>query len=557
MQVETSTGVAATRKLPTLAFPRRRPEDTALYRAVCENLETFLARAEQSGRSVPRFVVRELRAYLKCGLLPFGFVRVRCTQCGVERLVAFSCKGRGICPSCVGRRMADTAAHLVDRVVPEVPVRQWVLSLPWALRLRMAYDSRLCSAVLSLHVRGIFDALRRRARRDFGVANGRCGAVTFVQRFGDALNLNVHFHSLVLDGVYVEGPEGVRFRPLPPPSDAEIERVARGLARRLMRLLERRGLLEEEVQSDPALDDSVLLELAAASVQGRVASGSRAGRRVLRLGDRIDPDDLRETHAPLCANVGGVSLHAGVAVPARDRRRLERLCRYVARPPIASERLSAQDDGRLLYRLKRRWRDGTTHVLFEPIELVERIAALIPPPRAHLVRYHGELAPAARRRARVVRDRVPLAPESSAVSAPAQAPAPGASRSEDPGHPSRTDSAADSRQSGASAYVGSRCRPDERATVPASHPSSASGPDSDGFPRARRLSWAQLMQRVFLVDVLECPVCAGRMRLVAAIVEPRVVARILAHLGLPARAPPLRPAPADPSAGSHDETDPA
>ncbi len=135
--------------------------------------------------------------------------------------------------------MTDTAAHLVDRVVPEVPVRQWVLSLPWALRLRMAYDSRLCAAVLSLHERAIFRALRRRARDGLGVGNGRCGAVTFVQRFGDALNLNVHFHTLTLDGVYVDCAQGVRFRPLPAPTDAEIERVARSLPRRLMRLLER------------------------------------------------------------------------------------------------------------------------------------------------------------------------------------------------------------------------------------------------------------------------------------------------------------------------------
>ncbi len=312
------------------------------------------------------------------------------------------------------------------------------------------------------------------------------------------------------------------------------------------------------MQSDQALDDSVLPQLAAASAQGRVASGARAGRRVLRLGDRIDAEDVRETRTPLCANVGGVSLHAGVAVPARDRRRLERLCRYVARPPIASERLSAQGDGRLLYRLKRRWSDGTTHFLFEPVELIERIAALIPPPRAHLVRYHGELAPAARRRARVVRDRrVPLAAESSAVSAPAQGPVPAAFRPEHPGHPLRTDSAADlSRDAGAGACVAARSRPDERATLPAPR-SSAPGPDADGFPRARRLPWAQLMQRVFLVDVLECSACAGRMRLVAAIVEPQVVARILVHLGLPARAPPPHPAREDPSAGRGDETDPA
>lgn len=100
--------------------------------------------------------------------------------------------------------------------------------------------------------------------------------------------------------------------------------------------------------------------------------------------------------------MSGVSLHANVAVPARDRRRLERLCRYVARPPVATERLSRLQDGRLLYRLKHKRRDGTTHVVFEAQELIEKLAALVPPPRFHLVRYHGILGPCAGERDRVV-----------------------------------------------------------------------------------------------------------------------------------------------------------
>jgi hypothetical protein len=132
-----------------------------LHGVVHEYLETFLAHAQALERSVPRFVERELRAYLECGLLQFGFLRVHCSACGLDRLVAFSCKGRGFCPSCVGRRMADTAAHLVDRVLPRVPVRQWVLSLPWALRYRLAYDRVLWSDVLRLFIRTVFEAQRR------------------------------------------------------------------------------------------------------------------------------------------------------------------------------------------------------------------------------------------------------------------------------------------------------------------------------------------------------------------------------------------------------------
>jgi hypothetical protein len=90
--------------------------------------------------------------------------------------------------------MADTAAHLVGRVFPEVPIRQWVLSLPFAVRYRLAFDAHLISDVLHIFVQAVFGSLRRRA--GFATSNRkvRCGAVNFVQRFGDALNLNVHFH---------------------------------------------------------------------------------------------------------------------------------------------------------------------------------------------------------------------------------------------------------------------------------------------------------------------------------------------------------------------------
>ena len=140
----------------------RAPEAGVLHRTLRTELETFLAHARERGRSVPRFVERELRAYLECGLPSHGFVRVRCSECGLERLVVFSCKGRGFCPSCGGRRMAETAAHLVDHVLPEVPVRQWVLSLPFELRYRLAYDRDLSGSVLGVFLRAVFAGLRRR-----------------------------------------------------------------------------------------------------------------------------------------------------------------------------------------------------------------------------------------------------------------------------------------------------------------------------------------------------------------------------------------------------------
>jgi DNA-directed RNA polymerase subunit RPC12/RpoP len=102
-------------------YERRKPEDSVLYRVIRENLETFLAYTHQSevGRGFPAFVEKELRGYLDCGILSGkGFARFKCVDCGREKLAAFSCKGRGFCPSCGGRRMTALSAHLVDRVIP-------------------------------------------------------------------------------------------------------------------------------------------------------------------------------------------------------------------------------------------------------------------------------------------------------------------------------------------------------------------------------------------------------------------------------------------------------
>ena len=123
---------------------------------------------------MPRFIEEEFESVLRCGWLAGGFARFRCDGCGLDRLVPFSCKGRAICPSCGGRRMAERAAHLVDHVFPEVPVRQWVLSLPYRLRYVLAWDDALCRAVIGVFMRAVLGFLRRRAREQ-GVAGGGAG----------------------------------------------------------------------------------------------------------------------------------------------------------------------------------------------------------------------------------------------------------------------------------------------------------------------------------------------------------------------------------------------
>ncbi len=125
----------------------RRPEKTLLHKTVRQNLETFLVATDEQDDfrgSVPHHVEAAFRKYLKCGLLCHGFARAYCAGCGHNFMVAFSCKNRDICPSCSTRRMVETAAHMVDDVLPRVQFRQWVLSVPkrvrWTMRLNLSSE---------------------------------------------------------------------------------------------------------------------------------------------------------------------------------------------------------------------------------------------------------------------------------------------------------------------------------------------------------------------------------------------------------------------------------
>ncbi|MBI2894152.1 MAG: transposase [Deltaproteobacteria bacterium] len=383
--------------------------------------------------------------------------------------MALSCRGRGFCQSCLGRRMVARAAHLVDRVLPVVPVRHWVLSLPFALRYRLAWDHELCRAVLGIFARALMAFTRRRARCDPTTA--RTGAVTVIQRAGSAANLNIHFHTIAVDGAFVEGRGGrLSFRPVRAPSPDEVSSLLAIVRTRILALLARRGLVVAET-GDPTgdfdLDPPPLAEVYAASVRQRLATGERAGREPMRLRSaafatkREDPDHRG-------ARQDGFDLCASRAVRANNRSRLERLCRYLLRPPIPAERLS-EEQGLVLLALPRPWTDGSTHVAFEPAELIERLAALVPRPHANLILYHGVLAGHARWRSMVVRF--------------------GRGREPVDGRPSRGES-------------------------------------------SRNPTWAELMRRGMDLDVLACPRCGSRMRHIATILGREVIHKVLVHLGL-------------------------
>jgi hypothetical protein len=186
----------------------------------------------------------------------------------------------------------------------------------------------------------------------------------------------------------------------------------------------------------------------------------------------------------LCYASAGFSLHAATRVEADDRERLEQLCRYVSRPPLSSERLERISEDKLKVKLKTPWSDGTSFLVVSPLELLEKLSVLVPPPRFHLVRYGGIFAPNAKLRAKVV---------------------PASTKDDE----KDSDAEDERKQTGSSKY---------------------------------RLAWAALLARVFDADVSSCPACGSRMRIVAFITDPFSVRRYLEGVGLPTEAPPIFPA---------------
>jgi len=478
-----------------LHYERHRPESTTLYRLVQQHAASFIAHTEAStGSELPRFIKDEFDAFLECGILAHGFLRLHCGQCGHDKLLAFSCKRRGFCPSCGARRMSQTAAHLVDHVIPHVPVRQWVLSLPIPLRVLLAAQPELVTSVLQVVQRVLTRHLLDSAQLEADEGHG--GAVTLIQRFGSAANLNIHLHGLLLDGVYRCGADGVpQFVEVGSPTDDEVHALLQAIITRLMKLLTRRGVLVEEMgqtclaQADEDGEEArTLRPLQAAAITYRIAFGPRAGQKVLTL--RVAMPRETAARQPLCADIDGFSLHAAVRVEANDRKRLEQLCRYITRPALSDERVQLNDAGQVELELKTPWRDGTTHLVMSPLEFMQRLAALVPRPRLHLIRFHGVLAPNAKLRALVV----PQGPQGTDVQEQA------------------TETAGASER--------------EAETV-------------QDQSRPHRISWARLLKRVFDIDMQHCPNCGGgELKIIAAILERPVIEKILTHLGLDPQPPP-------------------
>jgi len=177
------------RPVAGVRYTPRRPEDSILHRIVGDNLPAFLDHAEQAsgGLRFPRFVVDELTNLLSCGRIRRGLALFRCDCCNAARAIPLSCKSRSICPSCGSRRMTHLSAHLVDNVIPFVPVRFWVITFPLWLRRKIAYNHDLYRQVIAIVDRHICSFYQRQAAQN-GIDNGRTGSVHVEQLCGSALN---------------------------------------------------------------------------------------------------------------------------------------------------------------------------------------------------------------------------------------------------------------------------------------------------------------------------------------------------------------------------------
>jgi hypothetical protein len=490
-------------------YRRREPEKTALHEIVRENLEPFLQYTRENYKNpLPKYVEKELRRYLTCGMLSEGFTRIRCPYCGKDMIVAFSCGSRTVCPSCAGRRMAASAMHLVDNVLPDCPLRQWVLSVPFAIRRLLSSDNKVFGAVLKIFVNVVETFYLDRAREQ-GIANAKTGMLTIMQRFGGSLNNNPHVHAPAIDGVYtLDEKTGLpRFHFQAAPTPAEMQMVAQDVRDRVLKMLIRRGLIGEETHEsneEKKVDDALEACRNVASSRGRFERIDDKGRAQQDL----FPEDLpfsRRKKSPWAGDIDGFSVEAGAHFDALDRKGRERLIRYCLRPAISNERLMILRDGSIAYKTKYPMRRSKTHRVMTPIEAMARIASIVAPPRSPLLRYHGVLAANAKWRKLIV----PL---------------------RDRAEPCATS---DESSKKASQKPKMAKKPSDQLALLAVLQTSPTTRVPTWRPSTSYIPWADLLKRSFDFDVLKCPQCSGRMEIIAVITRPEAIGRILSHLSLP------------------------
>ncbi|MGA8164455.1 MAG: transposase, partial [Waddliaceae bacterium] len=326
----------------------RKPEKTVFFDIIKKTYKTWHTNSKDP---VPKYVDKEFRKYLECGILAKGFAIAHCADCHRDFALAFSCKGRGICPSCNTKAMVETAATLVENVIPSVPVRQWVIRFPMRIRHYLQTHT-----ILQTVLRIVIDEIRRRLITcGPELPDPKIGAVTFIHQFGKTLNYHPHFHIIATDSLFSTDGDDLLFHEVALTLD-DIADTEDCIRKRVLRYFDRKGWFDKET---------------------------------------IKMMDSNEK--------SGFSLNANVRVPSWDREGLERLIRYCARPCFKSENLRWNGPW-VYYRLPKPTHKGKTFVQLEPLEFIERISRFIPYPRRHRRHYHGVFAPNSPMRPKLVAD---------------------------------------------------------------------------------------------------------------------------------------------------------
>ena len=284
----------------------------------------------------------------------------------------------------------------------------------------------------------------------------------------------------MLDGVWTFKQEKPHFHFISPPTQLELDNLLKTIAQRIVKLLEKRGLIVQDEGTEHQFlnvqDTESIDHIHSSSITYRIAFGKYKGQKALTL--RTTPTSQR--FKPFLSEYFGFSLHAGIFCPAHDRKKRERLCRYISRPSLSEERLSLNAKGQVVYKLKTAYRNGTTHIVLSPLDLLSRLASLVPRPRVHLIRFHGVFAPHFKYRSLVI-------------------PAP----SDETNKTSRTE--------------------------------------QKKAKKSYSMVWAKMLKRVFDIDIQICSKCGGQIKIISSIQDPKVIKRILSHLGENSIVPELAP----------------
>jgi hypothetical protein len=433
--------------------------------------------------------------------------------------------------------MAAQAAHLVDCVLPAVPIRQFVLSFPFELSLLAATKPEVLRALARIHAEELARHYKSAAKKSGQTGKLHSGALTFVQRFGSSLNIHVHLHTCALDGVYAEEANAPRFVPAAPPSRAELYVLTERVALRLMTWLRKRGYAKED---DHASNDTP--ERSFAEILAEVATQRGTLENV--KDDTGEYQGPAEPAAPLrdeAVTRHGFNLHASLTIAANDDLGRERLCRYGLRPPFSLSRFRVLRDGRISYRVKKSARRSSRCRIMTPVECIARLCALVPPPRYPLTRFHGVLAPRAKLRPHIVPKLPPNASRSCAASPATRKGLKDATgRTED--RPRPRDRGGAILPTALPVAATTLARTIDGADVPAPNILSAKHLGRIGggllYAATSNVPWATLLARTFEVDVKSCVRCGGRLEVRAVVTEHDIARKILDAIPNAARAPP-------------------